>query len=370
MTSTAHVQLSDLRHEVREALLSSPGPTIVYDSVGIRDEFQLLRRHMESALGDRYPVELLFSVKANGFAGLLRWCAAEGIGAAVASTSEFEAAQAAGMAPIHATAPGLTTSQITPLLAAGVAVDADNVAQLAAFPGGTEVGLRVQVPLFPDNTPRAEGVSRFGIDLNDPALKELLADGDRRVVRLHAHIRDIGTPTDLETVAAIVVGAATQFPEVRQINLGGGMTRLYKEPERAAEAWQAFGRALKGLPGGITMIVEPGAQVVTRHGYLATDVVSSLARPDGRRLVTLDASKWRLITWADVNLIAPLPGAGETARTDLVGPTCYEKDIWMTAADMPVLAAGDRVTLQGLGAYVTSMARRMHDLPDPCELLV
>jgi diaminopimelate decarboxylase len=358
-----------VRPVVMDALRSATEPTIVYDSAGIRSEFARLRSHLEQALGERHPVRILYSAKANAFDALLRWCAAEGIGAAVASTPEFEAARAAGMDPIHATSPGLTRSEMLAMLGAGVTIDVDNLAQLAAIPHGMAVGLRVQVALRPDNTARAEGVSRFGIDMTDPMLKDLLVDGDHRVVRLHAHFRDVGTSAELVDLATILVDNVRWHTDVREINIGGGMTRLYKD-HAAVGAWHAVARVLRRLPAGITVIAEPGAQVVTAHGYLATDVISSLHRADGRRLVTLDASKWKLVTWSELELVAPSSGHGDTTRTDLVGPTCYEKDIWMAGVDMPVLAEGDRVVFRGLGAYVTSMARQMHGLPGPRELLV
>jgi diaminopimelate decarboxylase len=354
-----------IRPEVMEALHTASAPTIVYDDHGIRQEFALLRRHMEEAFGERHPVRLLFSVKANAFPDLLSSCVAQGVGGSVASMPEFATARAAGMHPIHATSPGFTASDVAVLLAAEAELDVDNVEQLAVLPRGSEVGLRLQVP----DDDRREGVSRFGIDPADPKLHELLSEG-RQVVRLHAHTRDIGTMAQMEGFALLLVRAAQQFPELRTINVGGGLTRLYKDPERSADSWRAFARVMSELPPGMTVIAEPGAQVVMRHGYLATNVVSSLPRADGRRLVTLDTSKWRLVAWTDLELFSPLPRPGDVFLTDLVGPTCYERDVWLSEVAMPALSTGDRVVIGGLGAYVASMMRRMHGLPDPREVLV
>jgi diaminopimelate decarboxylase len=358
------------RPAVAAALRDAREPTIVYDSAGIREEFAHLRTHLEAAFGDHNPHQLLYSVKANTYPGLLRWCAAEGIGASVASTQEFIAARDAGMSPVHATSPGFTRTEILSLIQAGVTVNVDNLAQLTAVPRGMPVGLRIQVPLKPDNTPRAEGVSRFGIDPEDSSLDAALAAGDHTVTRLHAHFRDVGTPADLEELAQLLIENAERYPGVRKINVGGGMTRLYKDRGSAAEAWQAFARVLRKLTRTVTVVVEPGAQVVTGHGYLAANVISSVRRADGRRLVTLDASKWKLVAWSDLYLLRPYPGDGPGVRTDLVGPTCYEKDVWMAGVLVPELAEGDRVIFRGVGAYVTSMAKRMHGLPGPHEIFV
>lgn len=45
-------------------------------------------------------------------------------------------------------------------------------------------------------------------------------------------------------------------------------------------------------------------------------------------------------------------------------------DGWAADEPLPRLAVGDLMVLRGLGAYVSSMAHRMHGLPIPREVFL
>lgn len=354
-----------------DALLESNRPLIAYDSRGIQRDVDLLEQHLHEAFRGRRQTEILYSIKANMFAGLLGWFADRGVGASIASIPEYEAAVSARMSPVHATGPGFTQAQIQHLAQNGVAVDVDNLSQLLALPFGSQVGLRIRVPLNPDNTDRQEGISRFGLEFESMELDQALADFGYVVTRLHGHFRDIGGPNDMVHLSDILAKAARRFPQLESINIGGGMTRLYKNSQIAELAWRDCERALSNVGNHVRLIAEPGAQVTTKHGYIGMNVVSAEFRPDGRQLVVLDTSRWQLVSWSETTVVWPDPSYGAKAvTTDLVGPTCYEKDLWAAKIQLPRLKIGDRVIVRGVGAYVTSMARSMHGLSGPAEILI
>ena len=342
-------------------------PTIAYHRGGIRSELDLVTSHLRSAVRDRLPVVVLFSVKANANPELLQWLAEQGAGAEVSSMPEFELAQRAGFRVISATSPGLSAEHISTLCTRGALVNIDNPAQLAGVPDGTEIGLRLCLPL--DLTSDKSENSRFGVMLDDPALREALRRRNCKVTRLHGHFRDIANATHLTALATRVVTAAQHCSHVVEINLGGGMTRLYKDPEAAAGAWQQCAPIFADLKPNTTLFVEPGAQLLTRHGYLGTRVVSVNERGDGRKLIVLDASKWNLVCWSEYELISPAT-TDEAKVADVVGPTCYEKDLWLSGVRLPAVQPGDQLIFRGLGSYVVSLARKMHALPLPHEILI
>lgn len=350
-----------------ETLATHGEATLLYDLEGVRTELQTLHQHLVGAFPDRAS-SILFSIKANRHPGLLRALARWGVGGEVASMPEVKLAVAAGLHRICATSPGLTAAQIASLVERGVDVNIDNPSQLAELSRGSDIGLRLRLAFERDTTLRGEGISRFGVDPDCAEMQAALSRGGHRVTAVHGHVRDIGSPERLQSLATTLREAARRHPDLRAVNFGGGMTRLYRDPAAAAEGWMRAGAVLEDLPAGIEILVEPGAQLVTAHGYLGTRVLSVLERPDGRRLVVLDASRWNLVTWSRIECVYPL--GKPTHVADLVGPTCYENDVWDTGLTLPDLRPGDLIVFRGLGAYVASMSRRMHGLSGPREILL
>ena len=344
-------------------------PTLAYDRAGIKTELDLLRSHLRRAVRDRLPVTIFFSVKANRNVQLLEWLGEQGIGTEISSLAEYEVVRRARVPLISATSPGFSPHDVAGLVALGVRVNIDNPAQLQELRPGSEVGLRLCMP-HDLLAPAAEsGYSRFGVMLDDPSLQNALRSGKANVVRLHGHFRDVASAAQLTALASRVVAATAVFPRIREINLGGGMTRLYNDAAAAAGAWDQCAPIFNDLQPETSLFVEPGAQILTRHGYLGTRVVSVNKRPDGRKLIVVDSSKWNLVSWSEYELVSPAPTTeGELA--DVVGPTCYEKDVWLSNFPLTDVRVGQQLIFRGLGSYVTSMAKRMHALPLPKEILL
>jgi diaminopimelate decarboxylase len=359
---------SPLRHIVEE-LRKRRNATLVYDRAGVLRELELLTSHLKTAAGPRLSYGVRFSIKANSNEELLRWLSAQGVGAEVSSMAEFEKARAAGMEFISATSPGFSAADVRRLFEHGVEVNIDNLSQLDGAPEGSEVGLRLRMPL--DLTAEGDGNarSRFGVDVDSPALHEKLRARGCEVVRVHCHFRDVGCARQLESLARRLVTATKIWPRVTTINLGGGMTRLYKDPAAAGEAWRRCAPVFEELPAGARVLVEPGAQLLTGHGYLGMRVLSVTPLSGGEQLVVVDTSKWNLVCWSEYGLVSPEGAAGGVV-TSVVGPTCYEKDVWVAGTRLPALTPGEQLIFRGLGAYVSSMARKMHGLQLPEEVMV
>jgi diaminopimelate decarboxylase len=359
---------SPLRHVV-EALRKRRNATLVYDRAGVLGELESLTSHLKQAVGPRLSYGLRFSIKANSNQELLRWLSAQGVGAEVSSMAEFEKARAAGMEFISATSPGFSAADVRRLFEHGVEVNVDNLTQLDGVPEGSGVGLRLRMPLDLTDAEGGSGQSRFGVDVDSPALHEKLRARGCEVVRVHGHFRDVGCAPQLESLARRLVLTTKIWPRVKTINLGGGMTRLYKDKAAAGEAWRRCAPVFEELPAGARVLVEPGAQLLTRHGYLGTRVLSVTPLSGGEQLAVVDTSKWNLVCWSEYGLVSPESTAGGVV-TSVVGPTCYEKDVWVAGARLPALAPGEQLVFRGLGAYVSSMARKMHGLQLPEEVIV
>lgn len=357
-----------LQHVISE-LQRHRNATLVYDRAGVLCEIDLLKSHLKKAVGPRRSYGIRFSIKANSNIELLRWLSEQGVGAEVSSMIEFEKARAAGMEFISATSPGLSVADIERLFAHGVELNIDNLTQLDGVPEGSSIGLRLCTPLEPTPEGQPNQHSRFGVNIDNPALHEALRARKCEVVRVHGHFRDIGRAEQLERLARQLVSATKIWPRITTINLGGGMTRLYKDTAAAEQAWLQCAPIFDELPTGAQVLVEPGAQLLTGHGYLGTRILSVTPRSTGQQLMVIDTSRWNLVSWSKYGLVYP-DTAEEGVLTNIVGPTCYENDVWLAGVRLPELAPGEQLIFRGLGAYVSSMAKKMHGLQIPEEFLV
>jgi diaminopimelate decarboxylase len=359
---------SELSTVIRE-LARLPTPALAYDRTAISDEVDRLLSHMWRAGNGRLRCGIRFSIRATAFPALLSWFAELGVGVEVSSMQEFHAALGAGVESISATSPGFSASDIIDLLEHGVEVNIDNTAQLASVPSGTAVGLRLCTRLEAPAPKRSDVYSRFGVTPDSHALQAQLQAGRHEVVRLHAHKRGIGQAEQLVALLGQLNAARAVFPAVRTFNLGGGMTRLHRDRAQAEHAWSQCARVFREFPDGAEVLVQPAAQLLTRHGYLATRVLSCSSRAGVGRMAVVDASCWNLVSGSTLELIYPAQSS-HGPLTEIVGPTCYENDVWHPGARLGHLQPGQLLVFRGVGTYAASLTRAAHALPVPQQLLL
>ncbi|MFL1379518.1 MULTISPECIES: hypothetical protein [unclassified Nocardiopsis] len=356
-----------------EALLraarTTDTPALLYDLDAVTATVRELREDL-SVLPD--PV-LLLALKANRFPPLLRHLAGLGVGADVASPAEWRAARDAGMDPVSATGPGLTGAELAAMAAEGALVDVDGVDQLralfAARPAPAEIGLRLRVPMAEQDRTSGRRASRFGVDPADPALHRALADTGARVVRLHVHSGEIATPDRADLLASALLACLRVFPHVRELNLGGGLTTLYTDRQRARQAWKRVAERLAGTP--VRVLVEPGMLTTALAGYLVVSLRSVGRLPGGPGYAVADASGWNLFTWGSPRVVARLPERDGPARPHLIGGvTCYENDVLAEDVALADPRPGDRLVFNAAGAYTAAMARDLHGWGPPREDVV
>jgi diaminopimelate decarboxylase len=344
-------------------------PALLYDLDAVSATVRELKEDL-SCLGD--PT-LLFALKANRFPPLLRHLAGLGVGADAASPAEWHAAREAGMTPISVTGPGLTGGDLAVMAKEGALVDVESIDQLRDLigtgGGPAEIGLRLRVPAAPADRRPGHRLSRFGVHPADPELHRLLSGAAIRVTRLHVHSGEIGTPERAERLAAALSDCTRVFPDVREVNLGGGLTSLYTDRRSAREAWSRVADRLADTP--VRVLVEPGMLLTALAGYLVVSLRSIDRHGDGRRHATADASGWNLFTWGRPRVVARMPErAGRPEPHVIGGVTCYENDILTEEADLPDPRVGDRLVFNSAGAYTASMARDLHGWGPPREIAV
>src|SRR5580692_5860108 len=172
----------------------------------------------------------------------------------------------------------------------------------------------------------------------------------------------------LKTASAIFRACAERGMNLTMVNLGGGFPTKYL---REVPAVQAYGRSIfralrKHFGNAIPeTIIEPGRGMVGNAGVIEAEVVlvSRKSEADRLRWVYLDIGKFGgLAETMDESIRYPIRtphDGGEAGPCVLAGPTCDSMDVLYEKQpyDLPIsLEIGDKVLIEGTGAYTTTYA--------------
>ena len=344
------------------------GPCLVVDLDVVRDNY----RAFEKALPDS---KIYYAVKANPAPEILRLLASMGSSFDTASVAEVEMALDAG-ATADRISFGNTIKKerdVARAHALGVslfAVDShEEVEKISRAAPGARVFCRVLtdgegaewplsrkfgcVPAMAIDVLRrakALGLDAYGVSFHVGSQQTDLSAWDRAL-------------GDAKRVFATL---AEEGIVLKMVNMGGGFPTRYLKDVPAA---QAYGRAIfsalrkhfgNDLP---ETIIEPGRGMVGNAGVIKSEVVliSKKADNDNVRWVFLDIGKFGgLAETMDEAIRYPIVtrhDGSETAPCVLAGPTCDSADVMYekTPINLPVsLAIGDKVLIEGTGAYTTT----------------
>jgi diaminopimelate decarboxylase len=244
----------------------------------------------------------------------------------------------------------------------------------------------------------AGGGVKFGIDLAQIRdARMIVEDSGRKVVGLHAHIGSgIAELAPLLESARRLLGLAGDFPNLRWINFGGGISVPYR-PGDSEFPIEEYGRELTRLADrflrarDLTAILEPGRYVVAESGVLLARVTAKrisgglwwigcdtgfnhLARPSkyGAYHHIVNASRGSRFALRQSYDEAQLPEEAVVA-----GNICESGDVFTRDAEGNVIprkldrtAVGDLLALCDAGAYGFSMASHYNARLLPPEVLV
>ncbi|CAM5366853.1 diaminopimelate decarboxylase [Streptomyces purpurascens] len=376
---------------VRERALSLPSPELpayLYDLAALRAHAAGIR----AALPGR--VELYYAAKANPEAEILAALEPCVDGYEVASGGELtHVAKAVPGRPLAFGGPGKTPDEVTAALERGVErfhVESEHelrvLAELARrVAPGRRVGVlpRVNLP-DPDGSLAGSSLAMggrptpFGLDpaRAEPVIRAL-ADGTYPQLELrgvHAHLASGPEAAELVGIAESVVGWATGLGvPVAEVNVGGGMSVDYTDPERRFD-WAAYGEGLDRLTEahpGLTLRIEPGRALTAYCGWYATEVLD-VKHSHGEEFAVVRGGTHHLRTPATKGHDQPcsvLPvdtwphpwprPAAKSRSVTLAGQLCTPKDVLARRVPVPELRAGDRVVFSLAGAYAWNISH--HD---------
>lgn len=350
--------MNSIPDRVRAAALAAPRlPAFIYDLSGLAEHARTIR----SALPH---VEVLYAVKANPDAPILRTLAPYVDGFEVSSGGELAHLQeVVPEAPVAFGGPGKTDEELALALRLKVArihVESPNeLRRLAAFERPADILLRANLEVPSDGAALAMS-GPFGMD--EAALAECAALLPRypwlRLRGVHAHLASGLDAPAMARIATTVLDWALSWlgdlpaPEV---NVGGGMGVDYSSPGRLFD-WARYSALLGSPPARLR--IEPGRSLTAYCGWYVTDVLD-LKRTRGETYAVLRGGTHHLRTPVAKGHDQPftiLPRsaqgrAGDAGPVTLVGQLCTPKDVFARRVKAGALAVGDLVAFAMAGAY-------------------
>ncbi len=329
-----------------------------------------------------------YAMKANSSPELLRVIHASGLKIECVSIGEieraFEAIPALRAEEVLFTPNFAPREEYAAALARGVHVTLDNLHPLEHWPElfkGRPIFVRIDPGSGRGHHQhvRTGGIhSKFGVAQEDAARFAAAAQAaGATVVGLHAHagsgVHDIDNWT---RTARVLLGLREIFPQVRVIDIGGGIG----VPDRqggAAFDMQGLDAALLALDfsaAGVELWMEPGRYVVAESGVLLAKVTQTKTKGAAGYVgvATGMNSLIRPALYGAHHDIVNLSRLGEATDGifDVVGPICETGDVLGHDRALPTSTVeGDVLLVATAGAYGASMASH-YNLRSPAEELL
>jgi diaminopimelate decarboxylase len=354
-------------------------PCYVYDRAALE---AVARRAL--AFPAPFGFTLRYAMKANPSRGVLGVFRELGLHVDASSDNEVERALRAGFAPetIQLTSQ-MPSRRLAEHLGRGVLFNACSLHQLEEL-GRTAPGRETSVRMNPglgsgsaNRTNTGGPASSFGIwheHLED--VKTLAKRHDLRLTRLHTHIGSGTDPEVWKRVTRMTLDLAARLPDVRTVNLGGGL-KVGRMPGEASVDLDDVGAhvrdellAFRQRDGrALHLELEPGTLLVANAGSVVATVVDVVDTGRGgylfAKLDTGMTEVTRPSLYGAQHPISVLAGGREEADVVFVGPCCESGDILTPAPGdpealgprrVPRPAIGDLVVVGGAGAYCAAMS--------------
>jgi len=219
--------------------------------------------------------------------------------------------------------------------------------------------------------------SKFGVPLFElPELVEAARAADAKVVGLHAHLGsghfDV---TSWAGTATMLAEAAAQFPEVKVLNVGGGLGVPDRPGRRPLDlaALEAALAPVRAAQPGYELWLEPGRFLVAVAGVLLARVTQLKGKGAMQYLgvATGMNSLLRPALYGAYHEIVNLTRLGQPSEGiwTVVGPICESGDVLGHDRLLPRSVEGDILLVANAGAYGHAMSSN-YNLRPPAEELI
>ena len=364
-------------------------PLYVYDTATIRRQIE----RVKSAFA-RLPFRPFFAMKANSNAAILRLVREHGFGCDAVSPGEIFIAKHAGYSSdeIWFTCSNVSDDDLNAIGDERIVINVNSMSEIDRVlrlglqnPIALRVNPDVGAGHHADVVTAGEGV-KFGIDMAEVRdARMIVEDSGRRVVGLHAHIGSgVDTISPLIGAAKRLLELVPDFPNLRFINFGGGLSVPYK-PGEAEFPVELYGNALTTIAGrtlrerGIEAILEPGRYVVAQSGFLIARVTARRVSA-GTTWVGVDTGFNHLVRPSKYGAYHHILNCTQRDFTEdvvVAGNLCESGDVFTRDSNRDVVTRtidepriGDLLAFCDAGAYGFSMASHYNARLLPPEVLV
>jgi diaminopimelate decarboxylase len=354
---------------------SAGTPVYVYSAGTIVSRY----RAVDDAFAS-YPHAMHYALKANSTLAVARLIRGLGAGADANSGGEIDVALRAGFIPsqIVFTGVGKTDAELAQAIDLGVkSINAESEGELSridALARGRQTRAKVALRINPDIDARSHPkistgnkYNKFGIQIDEvrDLCRRMRTRDGVEIVGLHIHVGSQITDLDpLRRAAQALVDLAAALRDdgvvIEHLDLGGGLGISYEgQPVPSATDYAA---ALIPIvkPSGLTLILEPGRNIVGPAGVLVSTVLDIKKQSDAKQFVIIDAGMTELIRpmlYGAFHRIEPVvASSGAEIACDVVGPLCESSDTVGQDRQLPQPRVGDLVAIMDTGAYGSVMA--------------
>ena len=363
-------------------------PVYVYSAATIRNRF----RAIDDAFAS-HPHALHYALKANSTLAVARLLRSLGAQADANSGGEIDVALRAGFIPpeIVFTGVGKTQAELAQAIELGVrTINAESEGELeriSALARARDTRARVALRVNPDieagthpHISTGLKTNKFGMAIG--AVRDICRRASRlegiEIAGLHIHVgSQITDLAPLRRAAEAIVALARELRgdavSIDHVDLGGGLGISYdgsRVPD-AADYAAALLPAVKD--SGLTLVLEPGRNIIAPAGALLSTVVDVKEQP-GITFVVLDAGMTELIRpmlYGAFHRIEPVLAATAPEITcDIVGPLCESSDTLGKDRRLNRPAPGDLMAVMDTGAYAAVMASNYNRRTLAPEVLV
>lgn len=342
------------------------------------------------------------AVKANPLTGILHRISALGVGLEVASLPELYLAEKAGFAPQHIVfdSPCKTRSEIEYALRAGIAINADSLAELERIAelltrinSKSKIGLRINPQVGTGNilsTSVAGKISKFGVPLNENLDRIIDFYLEHEWLKgIHVHIGSQGCPVPLLVDGirkvlnlAVEINSRLKLAEKEPVclfDIGGGLPVSY-HPDQEAVTMSQYAALLKVrcpelFTGDFHLVTEFGRYIHANAGWVAARV-EYVKREPGYNIVMTHVGADMFLRkcynpgdWHHQISVLDKSGKLKTGTDNtkyiVAGPLCFAGDVLATDLELPEVVEGDYILIQDAGAYTLSMWSRYNSRQMP-----
>lgn len=363
-------------------------PAYVYSHATLTHHFTVFDRAFAGV-----PHLTCFSVKANSNTAILNLFGSLGGGVDIVSGGELFRARRAGIPSERIVYSGVGKTRDEIDFALGEDILMFNIeseqeleainARATALGRKARIALRVNPDVDPNTHPYiSTGMkkNKFGVDIESAikAYQRAATLENIEITGVDCHIgsqlTNVSPFVDALRRLRVLIGRLDEIGiRIRYLDLGGGLGITYDQeaPPQPAEYAEAILKELNGL--ACTLIFEPGRVIVGNAGVLLTRVLYTKKSPVKNFIIT-DAGMNDLVRpslYGSFHQINPVEKKDrDTWIVDVVGPICESGDFLARDRGLPVMEAGEYLSVMSAGAYGFTMSSNYNTRTRAAEVLV